>query len=164
MDLQLNAKPALQCGSIHKHWYQLRVTSAGMLRAQLPHGICSCAWVRWVSVAALICRAAANATGVPPVMRASIDAGVDKKPKPSINMLPGAALLRGDLHCLHRRATLPCVQHSPCVHSAHSRRRDLCSQLAPPGILCAVWLPEKEAQSARTAALGGGAWGRTNND
>ena len=46
MDLQLNAKSALQCGSIHKHWYQLRMTSAGMLRAQLPHGICSCPWIR----------------------------------------------------------------------------------------------------------------------
>ena len=57
MDLQLNAKTALHCGSIRKHWYHLRVTSAGMLRAQLPHGICSCAWVRWVSVAALICHA-----------------------------------------------------------------------------------------------------------
>ena len=57
MDLQLNAKSALQCGSIHKHWYQSRVTLAGMLRAQLPYGICSCAWVRWVSVAALVCHA-----------------------------------------------------------------------------------------------------------
>ena len=46
MDLQLNAKSALQCGSIQKHWCQLRVTSAGMLRAQLPHGICSCPWIR----------------------------------------------------------------------------------------------------------------------
>ena len=121
MDLQLNAKTALHCGSIRKHWYHLRVTSAGMLRAQLPHGICSCAWVRWVSVAALVCHAvpagSADSVELAGDVCGGVAAAAAAAAAASIAAAAGAEAAIGQ-----RSNTLAHTQHSRQAH-AHTLRR-----------------------------------------
>ena len=105
-------------------------------RRQLGH--CDGRWGNIASIATGVpgrgADGAACANAVPPGMAASTDAGVLMNPKSGSHMSPTRARLPAhfELHCLHRRGTLPCRQRSS-QHTAQSRRRDLCSHAAPPG-------------------------------